>query len=53
MSLSLGGSVARARAAKVSMMRLSQSIYTEVRGGSSKITDPKKTMIKAATLTVN
>jgi hypothetical protein len=50
---SLGGSVARASAAHVSMIRLTQSIWTEVRGGSSLATPPKNTMNMATTLTVS
>ena len=52
-SLSDGGSVANARAAKVSIIRLTQSICTEVSGGSAKITLPAKTMNRATTLTVS
>lgn len=48
-----GGSVASASAAKVSMIRLTQSIYTAVRGESLKMTEPMKTMHKATTLTVS
>jgi len=43
-----GGSVARARAANVSIIRLTQSICTAVRGGSLKIIAPENT-IKSAT----
>lgn len=50
---SWGGSVARAREAKVSMIRLTQSICTAFNGVSSKIIDPEKTMNIATTLTVS
>lgn len=50
---SLGGSVARAKAAKVSMIKLTQSIWTEVRGVSEMATPPMKTMNMATMLTVN
>jgi hypothetical protein len=50
---SLGGSVANARAAKVSMIRLTQSIYTDVRGESPSTTEPRNTRNIATTLTVN
>ena len=49
----LGGSVAKAKAPIVSMMRLTQSICTEVRGGSDTTTPPKKTMNMATQLTVS
>lgn len=48
-----GGSVAKARAARVSMIRLTQSIWTAVNGESLSITDPKKTINMATTLTVS
>lgn len=48
-----GGSVARASAAKVSMIRFTQSIYTAFRGDSFKMTDPRKTMNIATIFTVN
>ena len=51
--MSDGGSVANAKAAKVSIIRLTQSICTEVSGGSAKITLPAKTMNRATTLTVS
>ena len=50
---SLGGSVARAIEAKVSMMRLTQSICTAFNGVSSNTIDPTKTMNIATTLTVS
>lgn len=50
---SAGGSVARARAPKVSMIKLTQSIYTAFKGELFKITDPKKTINIATTLTDN
>jgi hypothetical protein len=37
----------------VSIIRLTQSIYTDVSGGSAKITDPAKTINKATMLTVS
>jgi hypothetical protein len=51
--VSLGGSVARAKAAQVSMIRLTQSIWTDVNTVSPPVTPPKKTMNIATTLTVN
>lgn len=45
--------MARERAARVSMMRLIQSIWTGVRGESLRITAPMKAMNKATTFTVN
>lgn len=51
--LTSGGSVAKARAARVSMIRLTQSIWTAVNGESLSITDPKKTINMATTLTVS
>lgn len=48
-----GGSVASARAAQVSIIRLTQSIWTEVRVGSSLATPPRKTINIATTLTVS
>jgi hypothetical protein len=51
--LSPGGSVAKARAAKVSIIKLIQSIYTALRGESFRKTDPKKTIAKATTLIVS
>jgi hypothetical protein len=48
-----GGSVARAKAANVSIMRLTQSIYTALRGESLRKTLPMKTMNIAAMLTVS
>ena len=49
---SLGGSVAKASAAKVSMIKLTQSIWTAVSGGSVKMSEPEKTMKSATRLTV-
>lgn len=49
---SLGGSVARAKAAKVSIIKFTQSICTAVRGGSSKIIAPAKTINNATRFTV-
>ena len=51
--LSPGGSVAKARAAKVSMIKLIQSIYTALSGESFRKTDPKKTIARATTLIVS
>ena len=48
---SLDGSVARAE--PVSMIRLTHSIWTEVRGGSLRATPPRKTMNMATQLTVS
>jgi hypothetical protein len=48
-----GGSVARASAANVSIIRFTQSIYTALRGDSFKITEPIKTINIATILTVN
>ena len=48
-----GGSVARASAANVSIIRFTQSIQTAFRGDSFKITEPIKTINIATTLTVN
>lgn len=48
-----GASVARARAAKVSIIRLTQSIWTALRGVSVVTTAPKNTMNIATTLTVS
>jgi len=50
---SAGGSVARAKAAKVSMIKLTQSIWTAFNGESLMITEPKNTMNMATTFTVN
>jgi hypothetical protein len=50
---SLGGSVANARAAKVSIIRFTHNIYTDVNGDSPKTTPPKNTMNIATILTVN
>jgi hypothetical protein len=49
---SLGDSVARAKAAKVSMIRFTHKIYTEVSTFSPKIAAPIKTIAIATTLTV-
>ena len=51
-SWSLGGSVANANAAKVSIIRLTHNICTAVNGGSDKIKAPANTMNKATKLTV-
>jgi len=48
-----GGSVARAKAAKVSIIKLTQSIWTGVKGDSLIRTAPKKAMKIATTLTVS
>jgi len=48
-----GASVARARAAKVSIIKLTQSIWTALRGVSVVTTAPKNTMNIATTLTVS
>ena len=48
-----GGSVARAKAARVSIMRLTHNIWTAVSGESLSIKEPKKTMNIATTLTVS
>lgn len=53
MSESEGGSVARAKAAKVSIIKLTHSIWTDVKGVSVKTTAPKKTINIATILTVN
>ena len=49
----IGGSVARASAAKVSIIRFTHSIYTAFNGDSFKITEPRNTMNIATTFTVN
>jgi len=46
-----GPSVARARAPKVSMTRLTQSIWTALSGESLRTQDPKKTIAIAVMLT--
>lgn len=51
--LSAGGSVERARAPRVSMTRLTQSIWTALSGDDLRMTDPKKTMNMATTLTAS
>lgn len=48
-----GGSVARERAPRVSMTRFTQSIWTAFNGESLMMTDPKKTMNIATTLTAS
>lgn len=48
-----GGSVARANAARVSIIKLTQSIWTGVNGDSLMRTAPKKAIKIATTLTVN
>lgn len=50
---SKGGSVERAIAAKVSMMRLIQSSWTAFRGDSPKKIIPKMTRSRTETLTVS
>jgi len=50
---SSGGSEARARAAKVSIIRFTQSIYTAVNGGSFKMKEPKNTINIATMFTVS
>lgn len=52
-SSSLGGSVAKAKAASVSMMRLTHNICTGVKGDSLIITAPKNAMKIATILTVS
>ena len=49
----IGGSVARARAAKVSIIKLIQSICTAFNGDSFNITELIKTMNIATMFTVN
>jgi len=46
-----GGSVARANAPSVSIIKFTQSIWTALSGESLRITDPKKTINIATTLT--
>lgn len=48
-----GGSVARANAAKVSIIKFTQSIWIGVRGDYLMSTAPKNAMNIATTLTVN
>ena len=48
-----GGSVARANAPHVSIIKLTQSIYTEVRGGSETTTPPRNTINMATQFTVS
>jgi hypothetical protein len=50
---SAGGSVANARAPRVSIIKFTQSIYTALRGESLRITDPKNTIAIATMLTDN
>lgn len=50
---SLGSSVANASAPKVSMTKLTHSIYTALNGESLNIADPKKTIAIAVTLTAS
>ena len=47
-----GGSVPRARAPMVSMMRLTQSIITAFRGGSLPVSAVMKVRVRATALTV-
>jgi len=49
----IGGSVARARAARVSMIRLTQSIWTGVKASSARNRAPTNTMNMAAQFTVS
>ena len=49
----IGGSVAKARAAKVSIIRLTQSIYTAFNGDSFNTTEPINTINIATIFTVN
>lgn len=49
----LGGSVARAREANVSIMRLTHSIYMALRGDSVKTRAPRKLINNATILTVS
>lgn len=50
---SLGGSVERAREAKVSIIIFTHSISIELRGDYFNTTDPMKLINRATTLTVN
>ena len=52
-SSSVGGSVAKAKEAKVSMIRLTHNIWIGFNGDSLKTAPPTKAMTKAAKLTVN
>ena len=52
-SSSLGGSVARANEAKVSMIKLTQSIWIGLSGDSLRTAPPTKAITKATKLTVN
>jgi len=45
--------VAKARAPRVSMIKLTQSIWTALRGESLRMTDPKNTIAIATMLTDN
>lgn len=49
----LGGSVAKAKEAKVSIIRLTHNISIVFKGDSLRTTAPKKDMNKATKLTVN
>jgi len=51
--LEFGGSVARAKEARESMMRLTHNNYIDFKGESLKIAEPKKDTTRAKTLTVN
>lgn len=53
MMSSLGGSVAKANAAKVSIIKFTQSIWIEVRGESPRNIPPKSTINMATKLTVS
>jgi len=50
---SLGSSVARAKEASESMIKLTQRSWIACRGDSHMITDPMKEVIRATTLTVS
>jgi hypothetical protein len=49
----IGGSVAKASAPKVSITKLTQSIWTALSGESLKMADPKKTMAMAVRFTAS
>ena len=53
MTVSLGGMEARAKAAKVSMIRFTHSICVTVSGSSVPIIDPNNTISKATKLIVS
>jgi hypothetical protein len=52
-NLSLGGSVANAKAANVSIIKLTHNIYILVNGASFVTADPKTHINNATTLTVS